>query len=81
MSEQNNPGTRWVFGADDSRAHILADTATGDSGVLVTMCGREYPAHHTPTFSVPPALTICPGCTPFARIDRPAPVFPAPTHY
>lgn len=55
MSEQDNPGARWVFGLDDSRAHLLADTATGESGVLVTLCGREYPAHHTPTFRSPPA--------------------------
>ena len=81
MGEPNDAGTRWVFGVDDSLAHLLADAATGESGVLVTMCGREYPAHRTPTFSVAPALIICPACEPYAGIERPAPVFPTPTHY
>lgn len=69
---------QWAYG-DDSFAHLLAEPATFPSGALLTMCGRAL-SEQTPTFSVPPSLSLCPICRPAAGATPPA-TFPIPNHY
>lgn len=69
---------RWVFDSTDSFAHVLT---TPERGVLVTICGRAFPVDTTPTFSVPPSLSICRICQPSGRVKPPPATFPTPTHY
>ncbi|MGH3904059.1 MAG: hypothetical protein ACRDTE_07720, partial [Pseudonocardiaceae bacterium] len=66
-----NAGVWWVFDPGDCFAHVLADPTTAESGVLVTMCGRELPAARTSMFSVPPSLALCPVCGPSGGMTRP----------
>lgn len=74
----NDDRLRWVFDPADSFAHVLANP---ERGGLVTICGRAFPADTTPTFSVPPSLSICRICQPYGQVKPPPATFPPPTHY
>ncbi len=51
-------GIRWVFDPADCRAHALADPPAAPPGMLVTVCGREFPADRTTTYGVAPSVRL-----------------------
>lgn len=74
-------GTRWVFDPDDSFGHVVAGSTPAELGMLVTRCGKQFCIERTATFSVPPSLAVCPVCRPRQSSERPAGLFPTPTHF
>jgi hypothetical protein len=53
---------RWVYAAQDGRAHLLADPIAGGSmATTTTMCELTVPATVT-VFSTPPTLDVCESC-------------------
>lgn len=54
---------RWVYAAQDGRAHLLADPVAGGSmATAITMCGLTVSAAAT-VFSTPPTLDVCDRCS------------------
>ena len=81
MNLDENEGVRWVFDPADSRAHALADPSAAPPGVVVTVCGRDFPAGRTPTYGVTPSGRVCPICQPSEDFPPPPAVFPTPHYY